>query len=161
MANKSLHLVPNDSLIPHPVTPGHLEESLHRLNHTVRRGPTDLLHVSADSTDLRVLLHGDGSHICVETQWNTDLPFEEVELSLFAAADSWNRDSPFPTIFTAKDASGGAVIVASFNHVCGAGLTDEQTDHVLETGIKSCIRAAKYMISVTHTILQMPPSADE
>lgn len=159
MPKRALHVVPDDRFTPYPVNLARLKTSLSRLGYESKR-TGDTLDITVQEKHLTVQMLGDNALVSVETRWNTDLPHSEVDYALFAAADSWNRDSHFPTIYTTEDKSGAAVVVAAFTHVAGAGMTDEQIDHTLDVGIRACVRAANYMVSVSHTILQLPPTPD-
>lgn len=85
------------------------------------------------------LLMGKGQLLNIRGTWRGSLPVDKLPAAS-AFAESWNREmvlpKTYPTVFE-QDSQQLVIMMAETNHPTGAGLTDEQLDELLSTGISA------------------------
>lgn len=138
--------VPKDSITPYKVTFDRLMRTLSELQFQA-----DVLAenraAGAVFDGVPFLLSMDSSErfLSIRAVWDTDFDAEKAGHPLFAAADSWNREKYFPTVYWMLDPAGSLQVCADFAVDTSAGLSDQQlTDH-LGAGISTGIDAIRYM----------------
>ena len=153
--------VPKDSITPYKVTFDRLMRTLSELQFQA-----DVLAenraAGAVFDGVPFLLSMDSSErfLSIRAVWDTDFDAEKAGHLLFAAADSWNREKYFPTVYWMLDPAGSLQVCADFAVDPSAGLSDQQlTDH-LGAGISTGIDAIRYMQeAATQTLGWVAPEA--
>ena len=137
-----------------PVTRARIARQLQQRGHTFSDGSAEnCFDLKIADSPLSVCVHEGRGILSVRGQWETDLPYDQVEYPLFAATDSWNRKNPFPTLYTVEDSDGAAVVVADFSALISAGMHDAHLDEALSVGLEQGKQALKYLRGVAERIL--------
>ncbi len=139
---------------PTDVTIERIAHKLEEQGHAVQQRDQDSpLQLETKGRKLTVRVHRSSGILSVRGQWETGLPFDQVEYSLFAATDSWNRRNLFPTLYTMEDADGAAIVFADFSALIGAGMHDAHLDEVLSVGVEQGARALSYLRGAANSVL--------
>ena len=107
--------VPKDSITPYKVTFDRLMRTLSELQFQA-----DVLAenraAGAVFDGVPFLLSMDSSErfLSIRAVWDTDFDAEKAGHPLFAAADSWNREKYFPTVYWMLDPAGSLQVCADF-----------------------------------------------
>ena len=127
--------VPKDSITPYKVTFDRLMRTLSELQFQA-----DVLAenraAGAVFDGVPFLLSMDSSErfLSIRAVWDTDFDAEKAGHPLFAAADSWNREKYFPTVYWMLDPAGSLQVCADFAVDTSAGLSDQQlTDQLTQS----------------------------
>ena len=119
--------VPKDTITPYKVTFDRLMRTLSELQFQA-----DILAenraAGAVFDGVPFLLSMDSSErfLSIRAVWDTDFDAEKAGHPLFAAADSWNREKYFPTVYWMLDPAGSLQVCADFAVDTSAGLSDQQ-----------------------------------
>ena len=158
--------IPNDSTTPYKVTFDRLMRALADLQFQA-----DVLAenraAGAVFDGIPFLLSMDSAErfLSIRAVWDTDFDAETAGHPLFAAADSWNREKYFPTVYWMLDPEGSLQVCADFAVDTSAGLSDQQlTDHLgagISTGIEvlpihSLILRCPSLLKLTRPALRPP-----
>ena len=148
------YAVPDDGATPFPVDLDRVQRTLHDMGYT-----TDVLvegHTAgAVFDDVPFLFSFDSQErfLSVRAVWDTDLDPEASAQPLFAAADNWNREKYFPTIYRVTAPDGTAQVCADFVLDTAPGVSDAQLVDNLAAGISTGITAIGYMKqAAAHTL---------
>lgn len=149
--------VPDDDRTPYPLTFERLMSALASMDFTV-----DVLVEGraggAVFDDVPFLLSIDqtGRFLSIRAVWDTDLDPQSSAQPLFAAADGWNREKYFPTVYRMSTPDGVVQVCADFVVDTSAGLSDEQLTQNIGAGISTGITAIGYMKEAARETLGRP-----
>lgn len=153
----ALHAVPNDPQTPWPVD---LTRVIHAMS--TLSLPADVLipERAAGSLVDRVpfLLSVDPGKrfLSIRAVWETAMDPAETAHWMLAAADSWNREKYFPTIYWTLSDSDTVHVCADFVVDALAGLSEEQLKENLRVGLSTGVSAITYMQEAAHQTLELP-----
>ncbi len=140
------YAVPDDPAIPYPVDLERLERVLRDMGYAVDTLASDRA-AGAIFDDVPFLFTFDSQDrfLSVRAVWDTGLDPAASSQPLFAAADGWNREKYFPTVYRAVAESGTSLVFADFVLDTRPGVTDAQLADNLAAGISTGISAIRYM----------------
>lgn len=116
------------------------------------------LQVTVDDQPFLLCLKSVSGELSVRTFWETDYPYDEVESRLFTAADAWNRERYFPTVYILATQQGTATVVADYVTSGRGGLSNQQLDTAVQIGMATGADAMRFMQDAACSVLGM---ADE
>lgn len=148
-----LHLVPSDQLTPYPISWARVEAALEQIGCHFERSSGDSLRVESDGVPFTVTMDPEMRYLSMRTTWDPHLDYESAEETLFAVADSWNRERYFPTIYVLKNASNHAEVVIDHVIDCQDGVTDGQLRDGLRVGFQTGPDAVFYMQDAAISVL--------
>ncbi len=138
--------VPDDHSTPYPVDMDRLHRVLQDMGCTVNTVVPD--HAASavfDDVPFLFTFDSQGRFLSVRTVWDTGLDPATCAPALFAAADGWNREKYFPTVYWMTSETGSAQVCADFVLDTRPGVTDVQLADNLDAGISTGITAIHYM----------------
>lgn len=97
-----------------------------------------------------------GRFLSVRALWDTSFDPRTSAQPLFAAADGWNREKYFPTVYRITTPEGTMQVCADFVVDTSAGLSDEQLTQNIGAGISTGISAIGYMKEAAKETLGQP-----
>ncbi|QWW19724.1 YbjN domain-containing protein [Schaalia sp. 19OD2882] len=153
----TLHPVPEDTSTPWPADLDRAQRTLISLGVAA-----DVLvpgrALGAVVEQVPFLVNIDASHrfLSVRAIWETDMDPAETSRWMIAAADSWNREKYFPTIYWLVSELATVQVCADFVVDTLAGISDEQLRENLRAGIATGISAIDYMKEAAHQTLELP-----
>ncbi len=154
MSSARLHLAPEGAGDPYPLTCRRLVHALNELGYPTERHPgSNRVDFEADAHQLRAYWHPGKDILAIQTRWDSEHPYRSAEYALFAAADNWNRESYFPTVYLLESPDHTALVVADMIAPCSMGLSDRQLSEYLDTGVTQGLRAMNYIRSVAERML--------
>ena len=155
--------IPNDSTTPYKVTFDRLMRALADLQFQA-----DVLAenraAGAVFDGIPFLLNMDSAErfLSIRAVWDTDFDAETAGHPLFAAADSWNREKYFPTVYTATTPEGKLGVYADFVVDTKPGLSNNQLRDMIASGISTGIAAMEYVKeSASEALGWVNPDSDE
>lgn len=138
--------VPSDDQTPYPVDFARLMGLLDDMNYPCEVVVKDraagaildgvLFHFSIDSSQ---------RFLSIRAIWDTGIPYEPSWHVIFAAADSWNREMYFPTVYSISSDSSELEVLADFVVEIDHGVSKDQLTHSITTGVSTCVEAIEYM----------------
>ena len=138
--------VPSDSTTPYPASFERLVQHLGEMRFSVDiLTPGRAAGAVFDTIPFLFSFDSSGRFLSIRAIWDTDLSPEKTAYPLFAAADGWNREKYFPTIYWITTPEGGVQACADFIIDTAAGISDDQLTHNIAAGISTGIDAMKYM----------------
>lgn len=156
-------VVPEDPTIPFPVPFDRLLTVLTSMGYQVDVLVEDRAAGALfDGVPVLFSIDATGRFLSVRAVWDTGLEPSTSAQAIFAAADGWNRDKYFPTIYWIPSDTGSLQVCADFIVDTRAGLTDTQLAENLGAGVSTGIAAIGYMKeAATHALgWQAPPQGD-
>ncbi|WP_043534857.1 YbjN domain-containing protein [Actinomyces polynesiensis] len=106
-----------------------------------------------DGVPVLLSLDATGRFVSVRAVWDTGRDPSSCAQAIFAAADGWNREKYFPTVYWIPSDTGTLQVCADFIVDTRAGLTDTQLAENLGAGISTGISAIGYMKeAATHAL---------
>lgn len=113
-----------------------------------------------DKVPFLLTFDASGRFISIRAMWDTELSADAAAHSIFAAADSWNREKYFPTVYWIPSDSGSVQVCADFVIDAGAGVSRRQLRKNISAGISTGISAIAYMKeAAAHTLGWVDPRA--
>jgi len=155
--------VPDDDSTPYPVDMDRLQRVLRDMGYTVDTVVQDRAAGAIfDDVPFLFTFDSQGRFLSVRAVWDTGLESGTSAQHLFAAADSWNREKYFPTVYWMPAEIGNAQVCADFVLDTRPGVTDSQLADNLGAGISTGITAIQYMKQAAQQTLgwKPGPSAD-
>ena len=138
--------VPEDERRPYPLDfarlLSHIEEMGYHLDVLVEDRAAGaifdgvLFHFSIDAS---------GRFLSIRAIWSTELPYAASRHSIFAAADSWNREKYFPTVYSMPAEDQSLDVLADFVVGIDQGISKDQLTQNIAAGVSTCIDAIGYM----------------
>ncbi|WP_165216819.1 YbjN domain-containing protein [Schaalia sp. ZJ1691] len=144
--------VPDDSSTPYPITFQRVQALMHSMGYQI-----DFLvegRVAGavfDKIPFLFSVDSAGRFLSVRAIWEVDTPAQELDGTYFTAADQWNRENYFPTIYSTTTENGRGHVCADFALDAEAGVSDDQLRDAISVGISTGIEAITYMKSTTGT----------
>ena len=138
--------VPDDDCSPYPLTFERLVSTLTSMGFAA-----DVLVEGRaagavfDTVPFLLSIDQTGRFLSVRAVWETELDPHTAAQPLFAAADGWNREKYFPTVYRMTTPEGTMQVCADFVVDTSAGLSDEQLSQNIGAGISTGITAIGYM----------------
>lgn len=140
------YAVPNDDCTPYPL-------DFERLLAKVREMGYELDVIAEgraagavfDAVPFLLSLDTSGRFLSIRAMWETGLDAPTSTRALFAAADSWNREKYFPTVYTMTSEDGTAQVLADFVLDTVAGVSNDQLAQNVSAGVSTGIGAIEYM----------------
>ncbi len=144
------YAVPDDDTTPYPVDMERLQRVLKSMGYMV----DVLVEKSAlgavfDEVPVLFTFDAPGRFLSVRSVWDTEFDATRTTRCLFAAADSWNREKYFPTVYSMTAPEGRVQVCADFVIDTGPGLTDVQLAETIGAGVSTGISAIDYMKQAT------------
>lgn len=93
-------------------------------------------HFSIDTTE---------RFLSIRAIWDTGLPYTTSQHALITAANSWNREKYFPTVYTIPGPDDNAEILADYVLNISQGFSRNQLTHNIHAGISTGLEAIAYM----------------
>lgn len=140
------YAVPEDGITPYPVDLDRLMRVFRQMGDTV----DTLVEGRAagavfEGVPFLFTFDSQGRFLSVRAVWDTGLDPAACAQALFAAADGWNREKFFPTVYWMASETGSAQVCADFVLDTRPGVTDSQLADNLRAGISTGISAIRYM----------------
>lgn len=155
MNKVELHVVPTDPSVPYPMTLERIRATLALAGLASQPlGPDEILAL-IDGQVFTFCLSSSAKSLSVRATWDTGREYELVEERLFAAADTWNRERYFPTVYARANEHGFAQVVADHLTPCRRGLSDRQLDDTIQVGISTGRDAINFMQDAASSVLGM------
>ena len=86
-----------------------------------------------------------GRFLSIRAMWDTGLAPEAASQQVFAAADNWNREKYFPTVYSMPDDAESVQVCADFVLDTAAGVSKAQLRDAIGAGVSTGIEAIAYM----------------
>ncbi|EJF48113.1 putative bacterial sensory transduction regulator [Schaalia georgiae F0490] len=137
---------PEDDATPYPVTLDRVLASVRAMGYqldVVEEGRS--VGAIFDSIPFLISFDSDGRFMSVRGAWITGLDGAEAQHPMFAAADNWNREKYFPTVYTLISEDGSLGVFADLTVDTKAGLTEAQLRDAVGSGISTGVSAIQYM----------------
>lgn len=145
----TLHVVTDDPKVPSPVT-------FERIGQAVETMGTSFEVFAEEGFGLanfsgfpfQFAFTTSGKFLSVRILWKTDLPMStQAMAALFTAADQWNRERYFPTIYTLVSDD---MIEVCADYICSvdAGMNEEQLVDNISAGVASGMDGINFMQSI-------------
>lgn len=159
--NTRLYSVPDDDNTPYPLDldrlVGHVREIGYSLDVLVEGRAAGTI---IDSTLFHFSIDASDRFLSIRAMWDSDLSFHSSQQPLFAAADSWNREKYFPTVYAIPGPDRNADIVGDFVLDISQGVSNNQLTHTIHAGISTGLDAMAYMKeAAAHTLGWTSPRA--
>lgn len=147
----SLNLVhTSDPTEPYPLTGPRLVEAIncagYALSRTDERG---CFIVSTEDAEIIVCLREGGDHLSIRAELPLGPLEKEAEYVVFAAADFWNREYPFPTVYLRRRDPTRPRLVADYVLPVGAGISDAQLCEFVDEAFEQVQNAYRYLQEIT------------
>lgn len=140
------YVVPDDDATPYPLDFERLLARVHEMGYEL-----DVIAAGRaagavfDSVPFLVSLDASGRFLSIRAMWETGLPYASSRHAIFAAADSWNREKYFPTVYAMPSDGGTLQVLADFVLDTVAGVSNAQLTQNIAAGISTGIGAIEYM----------------
>ncbi|WP_312350318.1 YbjN domain-containing protein [Actinomyces sp.] len=106
-----------------------------------------------DGVPVLLSLDATGRFLSVRAVWDTGMDPQSSAQAVFAAADGWNREKYFPTVYWIPSETGSLQVCADFIVDTRPGLTDTQLAENIGAGVSTGIGAIGYMKeAATHAL---------
>lgn len=106
-----------------------------------------------DGVPVLLSLDATGRFLSVRAVWDTGMDPRSSAQAVFAAADGWNREKYFPTVYWIPSETGSLQVCADFIVDTRPGLTDTQLAENIGAGVSTGIGAIGYMKeAATHAL---------
>lgn len=151
--NPNLYTVPDDPQAPIPVTFDRIQKIVTDMGTGLKMVDDGKAGV-ADFSGFPFLFSftsGD-KFLSIRIEWTSELQMSTPHMSaMFTAADQWNREKYYPTIYTLVH-DGFIQVVADF--ICGveAGMNDEQLLDNISAGVATGMDAMTFMQKVADSV---------
>lgn len=162
--NPKLHAVPTDNLTPYPVSLARVGGTLQELYSQADQRidlPQKTLSATLEGIPFFFCLGRAGGAFSIRGVWDTNQPYEPTEQLLFAAADTWNRERYFPTVYVIKNHQDTAEVVADHLIQCREVLSNQQLEGALRVGVATGLDALRFMRDASASILHIPTATAE
>lgn len=147
-------VVPDDPTVPFPVPFDRVLSTVTSMGYQVDVLVEDRAAGAVfDGVPVLFSLDSTGRFLSVRAVWDTGRDPASCAHELFAAADGWNREKYFPTVYWIASETGSLQVCADFIVDTRAGLTDTQLAENLGAGVSTGIAAIGYMKeAASHTL---------
>ena len=138
--------VPNDECTPFPLTFERLLSHVHEMGYeldVIAEGRA--AGAVFDSVPFLISIDQSGRFLSIRAMWETGLDVPRSTRPLFAAADSWNREQYFPTVYSMPSEQGTSIVFADFVLDTAAGVSKDQLTQNVSAGVSTGISAIEYM----------------
>ncbi len=138
--------VPNDECTPFPLTFERLLSHVHEMGYeldVIAEGRA--AGAVFDSVPFLISIDQSGRFLSIRAMWETGLDVPRSTRPLFAAADSWNREKYFPTVYSMPSEQGTSIVFADFVLDTAAGVSKDQLTQNVSAGVSTGISAIEYM----------------
>lgn len=138
--------VPNDECTPYPLTFERLLSHVHEMGYeldVIAEGRA--AGAVFDSVPFLISIDQSGRFLSIRAMWETGLDVPRSTRPLFAAADSWNREKYFPTVYSMPSERGTSIVFADFVLDTAAGVSKDQLTENVSAGVSTGIGAIEYM----------------
>lgn len=138
--------VPNDECTPYPLTFERLLSHVHEMGYeldVIAEGRA--AGAVFDSVPFLISIDQSGRFLSIRAMWETGLDVPRSTRPLFAAADSWNREKYFPTVYLMPSEQGTSIVFADFVLDTAAGVSKDQLTQNVSAGVSTGISAIEYM----------------
>lgn len=138
--------VPDDDSTPYPLTFERLMSTIASMGYKADVLVADRAGGAVfDGVPFLFSIDATGRFLSVRAVWETGYNPRTAAQPLFAAADGWNREKYFPTVYRMETPEGALQVCADFVVDTSAGLTGEQLAQNLGAGISTGVSAIDYM----------------
>lgn len=138
--------VPRDNQTPWPVSFDRMVHTLQDMDYAVDLlVPGKAAGAVFDKVPFLFSIDTSGRFLSIRAVWDTGLTPQCINQWVFPAADSWNREKYFPTVFWVTGEDGFVQIFADFAVDTAAGLSNGQLSENLGAGISTGISAIEFM----------------
>ena len=138
--------VPNDDQTPYPITFDRLLKAFSDKNFQLEQvSEGRVAGAMFDTTPFLIMLDTSNRFITIRAMWAADIPLASSTQQVFAAADSWNREMYFPTVYSMPDEDGNLQVCADFSIDTIAGISNDQLSENMDAGIAAGLKAIEYM----------------
>lgn len=140
-----LHVAPEDTGIPYPVTLGRVVTALEQATgEEVTAGASGAQFTYLEERFAFNFVSG-GDYMSLRTSWETPPLNQSAQSALFTAVNTWNHDHYFPTVYWRVGDGGRFQVVADM--VCGIrhGLSDAQLRDEVAQALSNCSDALNYL----------------
>lgn len=138
--------VPDDDCTPYPLSFERLLDHVHSMGYeldVIAEGRA--AGAVFDSVPFLISIDQSGRFLSIRAMWETGLDSQRSARPLFAAADSWNREKYFPTVYSMPSEQDTSVVFADFVLDTAAGVSNDQLTQNVAAGISTGIGAVEYM----------------
>ena len=138
--------VPDDDCTPYPLTFERLMSTLTSMGFAA-----DVLVEGRaagavfDTVPFLLSIDQTGRFLSVRAVWETELDPHTAAQPLFAAADGWNREKYFPTVYSMPAEDQSLDVLADFVVGIDQGISKDQLTQNIAAGVSTCIDAIGYM----------------
>lgn len=140
-----LYALPTEPNVSYPVEEDRLLRTLNALGYVIEYADTDCPQVNADGVPFRITVDPRLRFFSLRTTWRPGVDFATHEETLFAVADTWNRERYFPSIYLVQGPDGNIEIVVDYIVDCQDGLTDQQLSDALRVAFQTGPDAVFYI----------------
>ncbi|WP_022867244.1 YbjN domain-containing protein [Schaalia vaccimaxillae] len=155
--------VPSDDTTPYPADFERVVAEVHEMGYDL-----DVIEKERaagavfDRVPFLVSFDGAGRFLSIRAMWDTGLTPESSLQQIFAAADNWNREKYFPTVYSMPDEVDSVQVCADFVVDTAAGISKAQLRDAIGAGISTGIEAITYMKQcASQTLGWVDPQDDE
>lgn len=150
-----LHVASSDPHTLYPVTLRRISNALMALGyHPDPAVPQGTIRLDIEGQVFLFSLDPTGRQLSIRNVWDTDASFDETEPFFFLAADTWNRERYFPTVYTSRSPVGTTQVVADYVVPCRHGLSDQQLIDSVRVGIATGSDAMRFMVNAADDVLK-------
>ncbi|MDO5719630.1 MAG: YbjN domain-containing protein [Actinomycetaceae bacterium] len=148
-----LYPVSDDPNMPLPVTLDRLELVVRQLGGSLEKVEGEEAAITTfDAVNFLLSFGSGGKFLSVRAIWATELnASQDLLMAIFTAADSWNREKYFPTLYNLI-VDNQVEIVADFICPIECGLSDPQLLDNLAAAIATGVDAIQYMHQATQSV---------
>lgn len=156
MSTPEIYLVPDTPTVPYPVDLARVAATISQfgvLEESGRSSPS--LRFSVDDELFVSSLDSKRRYLSVRKVWDTDLDYEKTRRAILIAADNWNRDHYFPTVYVIKTPMNRSRVVGDATIEIRHGLSDGQLSEFLLIALSSCAESIDYVSWSTGKLLEL------
>lgn len=141
-----LYAVPDDDASPYPLDFDRLVEHVRELGY----GLDVIVEGRAagaifDTIPFHFSIDASGRFLSIRAMWDTGLPFAPSQHAIFAAADSWNREKYFPTVYAMPGQDRNAEVLGDLVLDITQGVSNDQLTQNIRAGVSTGLDAMAYM----------------
>lgn len=156
MSTPDFYLIPDAPTVPYPVDRARVAAAASQfgvIEESGRSSPS--LRFSVDDELFVSSLDSRRRYLSVRKVLDTDLDYEQSRRAILIAADNWNRDHYFPTVYVIKTPMNRSRVVGDSTIEIRHGLSDAQLNEFLLIAISSCAEAIDYVSWSTGKLLEL------
>lgn len=156
MNEPSFHFAPLDDQATYPVTMHRVSSALEELRYEPKPGlpePETALRLEIDGNLFVFSVDPARRYLSVRSMWDTHADYVATSNLFFLAADTWNRERYFPTVYTIASSAGHSQVVADYLTASRHGLSNHQLIEALRIGIATGTDAMRFMRKSAESVL--------